>query len=59
MSDLKEYMLSFYISGDLENRMYWRCKAEDYDHAVEQLLNAEPDTIYYELVKEVDDENNA
>jgi len=56
MSDLKEYMLSFYISGDLENRMYWRCKAEDYDHAVEQLLNAEPDTIYYELVKEVDDE---
>jgi len=56
MATLKEYVLSFCtnesdILDDPDNRQYWRCQAEDYEHAIEQLINAEPDTNFYELVK--------
>ncbi len=53
---MKQYLLSFCtkeadILDNPENRMYWRCQAENYNHAVEQLLDAEPTTNYHELIK--------
>ena len=52
---LKNYLLGFCtedadILDDQENRRYWRCQAEDYDHAVEQLRDAEPYMNWCELV---------
>lgn len=50
---LAEYNLAYYESEDHaqkatgqipdEYRQYWSCWAEDYEHAVEQLLDAEPE----------------
>jgi hypothetical protein len=55
-NQLHAYILGFCtkdadILDNPNNRRYWNCQAEDYDHAVEQLINAEPDTIFYELVR--------
>ena len=53
---LNYYLLSFctkendILDGE-ENRMYWRCDAEDYSHAVEQLKDAEPSMNWCELLK--------
>ena len=54
--DMSEYTLSFCtkdadILDDSDNRQYWRCFADDYAHAVEQLKNAEPNMNFCELIK--------
>ena len=52
---MKEYLLRFSTPELDENgcRVYqfWKCQADDYPHAVEQLLDAEPDTDIYEPLK--------
>jgi hypothetical protein len=53
---LKDYLIAFCTSDadvldDQNNRRYWRCSAESYAHAVEQLQSAEPMVIYYELIE--------
>ena len=56
MKPLQVYLLGFCttdadILTNPDNRRYWRCQAEDYNHAVEQLINAEPDCNFHELIK--------
>ena len=53
---MKTYLLSFSttyadILDDEANRQFWRCQADDYTHAVEQLKDAEPDMNWCEQVK--------
>jgi hypothetical protein len=53
---MNEYLLEFCtkdadILDDSENRLYWRCQAENYNHAVEQLKNAEPSMNWCDLIK--------
>ena len=53
---MKTFLLVFCTSDadildDQKNRRYWKCEAEDYKHAVEQLKDAEPLTNYHELIK--------
>lgn len=53
---MKTYTLGFCtkeadILDSQENRQYWQCQAEDYEHAVEQLLNAEPSCNWNELIE--------
>ena len=49
MKPLEYYLLS-YVIDDPDDCLYWRCQAEDYEHAVEQLINAEPDSVRHELI---------
>ena len=50
MSDgkLYQYVLHYVqlIDGQ-EIDLFWRCQAENYRHAVEQLHNAEPDDVLF------------
>ncbi len=51
---LKDYVLHYVEINPFTGQeidLYWRCQAEDYAHAVEQLHNAEPDVIFEELYK--------
>jgi hypothetical protein len=36
MQKMKTYLLHFHQTGS-DIPLYWRCEAEDYEHAVEQL----------------------
>jgi hypothetical protein len=52
---MKNYLLSFCTNDadtliDPDNRQYWRCQADNYEHAVEQLKDAEPDMKWCEWV---------
>ena len=54
--NMKDYLLSFCtkdadIVDNPDNLRYWRCYADDYVHAVEQLKDAEPDMNWCELIK--------
>ena len=53
---MKFYILGFCtnaadILDNPANRQYWRCQADNVDHAVEQLRNAEPDMNWWELLE--------
>jgi hypothetical protein len=50
-SALYEYVLGFFTKEAPDTRQYWRCQAEDYDHAAEQLRDAEPTVDFHELFK--------
>ena len=43
---MKDFLLAYCTSDagivdDQNNRRYWGCEADDYEHAVEQLMDAE------------------
>jgi len=44
------------ILDSQDNRQYWMCQAENEEHAIEQLLNAEPTCNWKEVI-EVSDTN--
>ena len=54
--NMREYLLGFCttdndILDNPNNFRHWKCYADDYSHAVEQLKDAEPDTNYHELIE--------
>jgi len=47
---MKEYVVHFTKTNDPYD-YWWRCQADDYDHAIEQLRDAEPELEFHEIYK--------